>query len=80
MGTHNVPDGEVFSCPVRDSVEGVIQYNVPTVYQGVSFDDIRLEFKKGKVVEAQSSNTETTERNIGFRYRGEIYWRIRDRV
>ena len=58
VGTHNVPDGEVFSCPVRDSVEGVIQYNAPTVYQGVSFDDIRLEFKEGKVGDAQSSNTE----------------------
>lgn len=76
VGTHNIPDGEVFSCPIRDSVEGVIQYNAPTVYQGVSFDDIRLEFKEGKIVDAQSSNTqrlnEILDSDIGARYIGEF--------
>lgn len=76
VGTHNVPDGEVFSCPVQDSVEGVIQYNAPTVYQGVSFDDIRLEFKEGKVVDAQSTNTERLneilDSDIGARFIGEF--------
>ena len=76
VGTHNIPDGEVFSCPVRDSAEGVIQYNAPTVYQGVSFDDIRLEFKEGKIVDAQSSNTtrlnEILDSDIGARYIGEF--------
>lgn len=76
VGTHNVPDGEVFSCPVRDSVEGVIQYNAPTVYQGVSFDNIRLEFKEGKIVDAQSSNTERLneilDSDIGARFIGEF--------
>ena len=37
-GNHNIPDGEVFSCPIKDSVEGEITYNAPTVYQGTSFD------------------------------------------
>ncbi len=76
VGTHNIPDGEVFSCPVRDSVEGVIQYNTPTVYQGVSFDDIRLEFNEGKIVDAQSNNTqrlnEILDSDIGARYIGEF--------
>lgn len=77
VGTHNIPDGEVFSCPVRESVEGVIQYNAPTVYQGVSFDDIRLEFKKGKIVDAQSSSNtqrlnEILDSDIGARYIGEF--------
>ena len=56
-GAHNIPDGEVFSSPVRDSVEGTISFNAPTVYQGASFDNIRLTFKKGKIVEATGSNT-----------------------
>jgi aminopeptidase len=56
-GLRNIPDGEVFSCPVKDSVEGVIQYNAPTVYLGTSFDHVRLVFKKGRIVEATANNT-----------------------
>lgn len=37
-GNYNVPDGEVFTSPVKDSVEGVISYNAPTIYQGIPFD------------------------------------------
>ena len=51
-GEHNVPDGECFTAPVRNSVNGFIQYNVPTIYQGTSFDGIRLEFKNGKIIKA----------------------------
>ena len=51
-GEMNIPDGEVFTSPVKDSVEGVIRFNTPTVYQGTSFDGIRLEFEKGRVVKA----------------------------
>ena len=75
-GLRNIPDGEVFSCPVRDSVEGVIQYNAPTVYLGTSFDNIRLVFKRGKIVEATSSNTkrlnEILDSDAGARYIGEF--------
>lgn len=75
-GLRNIPDGEVFSCPVKDSVEGVIQYNAPTVYLGASFDNIRLVFKKGKIVEATSSNTkrlnEILDSDAGARYIGEF--------
>jgi aminopeptidase len=75
-GLRNIPDGEVFSCPVKDSVEGVIQYNAPTVYLGTSFDNIRLVFKKGKVVEATSNNTkrlnEILDTDAGARYIGEF--------
>ncbi len=56
-GLRNIPDGEVFSCPVKDSVEGHVQYNTPSVYQGASFDDIRFAFRKGRIVEATSNNT-----------------------
>ena len=75
-GLRNIPDGEVFSCPVKDSVEGVIQYNAPTVYLGTSFDSIRLVFKKGKIVEATSNNTrrlnEILDSDAGARYVGEF--------
>jgi aminopeptidase len=56
-GLRNIPDGEVFSCPVLESVEGHIQYNAATVYLGTAFDNIRLVFKKGKIVKATSNNT-----------------------
>ncbi len=75
-GLRNIPDGEVFSCPVRDSVEGVVHYNTPSVYQGTSFDNIRLVFKKGRIVEATSSNTkrmnEILDSDDGARYVGEF--------
>ena len=75
-GRHNIPDGEVFSCPVRDSVEGEITYNAPTIYQGVSFDRIHLKFEKGKIVHADGSNAkrlnEILDSDDGARYIGEF--------
>ena len=75
-GRHNIPDGEVFSCPVKDSVEGEITYNAPTVYQGTSFDKIHLKFEKGKIVHAEGSNTkrlnEILDSDAGARYIGEF--------
>lgn len=75
-GTHNIPDGEVFSAPVKTSVEGEIVYNAPTVYQGTSFERIRLVFEKGKIVDATGSNTkrlnEILDSDPGARYIGEF--------
>jgi aminopeptidase len=75
-GRYNIPDGEVFSCPVKESVEGVVQYNAPTVYLGSSFDNIRLVFKKGRIVEATSNNTpklnQILDSDAGARYIGEF--------
>jgi aminopeptidase len=75
-GEHNIPDGECFSAPVKDSVEGVIQYNAPTIYQGIAFDNIRLEFSQGKIVHATANNTEAINRILdsdeGARYVGEF--------
>ena len=50
-GEMNIPDGEVFTAPVRDSIEGTVQFNTPTVYQGNSFDNVRLTFKAGRIVD-----------------------------
>lgn len=75
-GQNNIPDGEVFSCPVRDSVEGCVEFNAPTVYLGSSFDRVRLVFKRGRIVEATSSNTkrlnEILDSDAGARYVGEF--------
>jgi aminopeptidase len=75
-GLRNIPDGEVFSCPVRDSVEGTVSYNAPTVYLGTAFDNIKLTFRKGRVVEATSNNTkrlnEILDTDEGARYIGEF--------
>jgi aminopeptidase len=51
-GEMNIPDGEVFTAPVRDSIEGHVRFNAPTIYQGTSFDGIRLEFEAGRIVRA----------------------------
>lgn len=75
-GLRNIPDGEVFSCPVKESVEGVVQYNTPTVYQGVSFDNVRFVFEQGRIIEATSSNTRRMnailDSDPGARYVGEF--------
>ncbi len=75
-GKLNIPDGEVFTAPVRDSVNGVIQFNAKTIYQGVAHDDIRLEMSEGKVVKATSTNTEHLNKVLdtdeGARYIGEF--------
>ncbi|MDR2462327.1 MAG: aminopeptidase [Verrucomicrobiales bacterium] len=75
-GLRNIPDGEVFSCPVRNSVEGEIAFNTPTVYQGASFENVRLKFAKGKIVEATANNTrrlnEILDADDGARHIGEF--------
>src|SRR3984893_7007271 len=48
-GENNIPDGEVFSCPVRETVERHVQFNAPTVCQGTAFDSVSLVFKNGNV-------------------------------
>ncbi len=75
-GRLNIPDGEVFTAPVRDSVNGVLQYNARTVFQGVVYDGIRFEFERGKIVKATSSDTERLNKVLdtdeGSRYIGEF--------
>ena len=76
-GQYNIPDGEIFTAPVRDSGEGVVEYNAPTIYNGVSFDRITLEFEKGKIVRAGSPSNELMLRKIlssdeGAAYIGEF--------
>ena len=75
-GTHNIPDGEVFTAPVKNSVTGEISFNTPTVYQGISFDSIRLVFKQGRIVEATANDRKRLNKildsDLGARYIGEF--------
>src|SRR5215475_12120441 len=75
-GDRNIPDGEVFSCPVKTSVNGVIQFNTPTLYSGTKFENVRLEFNDGKIVKATANNTrrlnEILDTDAGARYVGEF--------
>ena len=75
-GLRNIPDGEVFSCPIKNSVNGHIQFNTPTLYSGTRFENIRLEFAKGKIIKATGSNQarldEILDTDAGARYIGEF--------
>ncbi|MCL2645829.1 MAG: aminopeptidase [Phycisphaerales bacterium] len=75
-GHRNIPDGEVFTAPVHDSVNGIIHYNCPSLYRGVTHNDVRLTFKNGKIVDATSNNTahlnEVFDTDEGSRYVGEF--------
>jgi aminopeptidase len=75
-GELNIPDGEIFTAPVKTSVNGVITYNTSTLYQGTTFENVRLKFKNGKIIEATSNETEKLNRILdsdkGARYTGEF--------
>ncbi len=75
-GELNIPDGEVYSAPVRDSVNGVISFNSPTPYDGFTFENIVLHFENGKIVQAAANDTdrinEILNADEGARYIGEF--------
>lgn len=75
-GKRNIPDGEVFTAPVLDSINGTLQYNARTLFQGVVHDNVRFEFSNGKIVKATSTNTEhlnkVLDSDAGARYVGEF--------
>ncbi|MGE3408367.1 MAG: aminopeptidase [Pirellulales bacterium] len=78
-GQRNIPDGEVFTAPIRDSVNGVIRYNTKSLYQGTVFDGIEFEFQQGKIIRATCTNEPARLNAIldsdeGARYIGE--WSI----
>ena len=77
FGDRNIPDGEVFSAPVKDSINGVVQFNTDTTYQGEFFSNIRLEFKSGKIVKGSSMANDAKFQKIldsdaGARFMGEF--------
>lgn len=75
-GLRNIPDGEVYTAPVKDSVNGRIAYNVPSNKNGIKFEHIALTFRDGKIVDATANDTEAINRvfdtDEGARYVGEF--------
>ena len=76
-GECNIPDGEVYTAPVKDSINGVVQFNTDTVFNGIFFSNIRLEFKNGKIIKATSLTNndklqEILRTDAGAKYIGEF--------
>ena len=75
-GLRNIPDGEVFTAPVRESINGVLSYNTPSVNQGVTYENVRFEFAAGKIIKATANQTEKLnnllDTDAGSRYIGEF--------
>ena len=83
-GKCNIPDGEIYTSPVRDSVNGHITYNVPSPYDGFLFRDVYLEFRDGRIVKATSNNTaymnEILDIDEGARYIGEFAFGVNPEI
>lgn len=75
-GEMNIPDGEVYTAPVRNSINGTLRYNTPAVYQGFTYENIELKFQDGKIVQATANDTtkinEVFDTDEGARYVGEF--------
>lgn len=75
-GEMNIPDGEIYTAPVNNSVNGVISYNTPSLRDGFTFENVVLKFKDGRIVEATSNDTERINKifdiDEGARYVGEF--------
>jgi aminopeptidase len=76
-GKRNMPSGEVFTGPHETSAEGVIRFTIPTAPRGVVVEDVTLEFREGKVVDAKAERGDaylqaTLETDEGARYLGEL--------
>jgi aminopeptidase len=75
-GRHNLPDGEVFTAPVRDSVEGRIAFNVPSTFCGATFTGVRFVFRGGRIVEAGADEPRRLagilDQDEGARFLGEF--------
>ncbi len=79
IGESNIPDGEIFTCPIKNSVNGVITYNTSSTYHGEVFTNIRLEFSNGKIINASCAEREKNDKlnkifdtDEGSRYIGEF--------
>ena len=75
-GERNIPDGEVYTAPVRNSINGTLSYNTPAVFQGFTFENISFRFENGKIVEAKANDTDRINDVLntdgGARYIGEF--------
>ena len=75
-GERNIPDGEIYTAPVKESVNGTITFNAPSVEQGFKFENVSLTFENGKIIKATANDTEKLNAILntdeGARYVGEF--------
>ena len=75
-GLRNIPDGEVYTAPVRDSINGTLTYNTPSIFQGVTYENICFRFENGRIIEASANLSERLNKVLdtddGARYIGEF--------
>jgi aminopeptidase len=75
-GECNIPDGEIYSAPIKHSVNGHILFNIPVIEHGVEFNNIKLIFKDGKIIDFDCNNKEKFKEILdtdeGSRYLGEF--------
>lgn len=83
-GDRNVPDGEVYTAPVRESINGKVAFNVPSLFQGKRFENISLVFRDGKAVEAhgtpEKALNDILDTDPGARYTGEFAFGVNPRL
>ena len=84
-GSSNIPDGEVFTAPVKDSVNGTITFNTDSPYDGYVFENVSLTFKNGKIVEAKCKNNseklnQILDTDLGSRYVGEFSFGLNPKI
>lgn len=79
-GSHNIPDGEIYTAPVKDSVNGKISYNAPSIHDGLKYENVCLNFKDGKIVKASANFSDSLNKVLdtdeGARYIGEFSFGI----
>ncbi|MCQ2386838.1 MAG: aminopeptidase [Clostridia bacterium] len=79
-GEHNIPDGEIYTAPVKDSVNGVITYNAPSIQGGFKYENVSLTFKDGKIIKATGNDEKKInaifDTDEGARYVGEFSFGI----
>ena len=75
-GHCNIPDGEIYTAPIKDSVNGIITYNAPSIENGFKFENVSLTFKDGKIIKATANDNEKVnaifDTDEGARYVGEF--------
>lgn len=84
-GENNIPDGEIFTAPIRDSVEGTLTYNTPSPYHGKIYNKVSLEFSKGRIIRATAEQDSDALNAIfdtdeGARYVGEFALGVNPRI
>lgn len=75
-GIRNLPDGEIYTAPIKDSINGYINYNTASIFNGYTFENIKFTFYKGKIIKAEANNSkllnEILDTDEGARYIGEF--------